>query len=183
MIREWKKIKPLNRKLKPCIKPPCFADVEKKFRTKLEATWHIKGESPGKVVAIGINPSKAGQKKSQSDNSVTRLTHFLDMYGFDNFTIINLFENVSSDGSVDYDSKTNFEKHRELFESADVILVVWGIETKNHAEQKIAACKVLRDFNEKLYCIQSGNGKFPRHMRVIEHDWEIIKCSVNEICP
>ena len=184
MTCELEKIKPAaNRKLKLDI-APTFADATKTVRTKLDVHWAVGGESRGKVLAIGINPSKAGQTNQKSDKTATKLARFLDMYGFDNFTIINLFENVSSDGSIDFNSVSDFEKYRVLFKEAAIILVVWGVKKNKYAAPKTSACDFLTAFEEKLYCIQNGNGKFPGHpSRMCYQACRIKKCSAADLRP
>ena len=138
------------------------------IRPILNVKW---GDDTRKIVAIGINPSNAGKENNLSDSTVTKLSKFLNMYGFTNFTMINLFECVSPNNIPDYSRKTNFENHSDLFNSADMILIVWGVNSKNKLvkAQKEAVLKILeKKYKEKLYCIKDKN--FPRHPSRINYE-------------
>lgn len=128
-------------------------DSKTSIRPTLTVSWN---NDKTKIVTIGINPSNAGKQNNLSDMTVTKLARFLDMYGFGNFTMINLFECVSPNNIPDYNAKTDFSKHENLFQSADMILIVWGVTSKNAKvrAQKEAALKILAKYSKKLYCIK-----------------------------
>ena len=151
------------------------------IREKLEVSWQ---PSTG-VVAIGINPSEAGKldknAKPHSDRTVSMLANFLNKKGFSKCTMINLFECVTPDQKdIDQRTETDFQKHISLFESAGIILIIWGIDD-NYKKQKKNLYQILQNYNNKLYCIKDEKGKYPRHpSRMSYDDSVIVKCKIND---
>lgn len=130
------------------------------IRESLSVQWGSGFSKEEKVVAIGINPSTA--QDGESDTTMTKLCRFLDMYGFDNVTMLNLFESVSPDQSkINESTKTDFNKKREVLEKADIILLVWGVD--GHMKEKREAMSVLIEYADKLYCIKNTKGRYPAH--------------------
>lgn len=144
-------------------------------REFLCAKWKNDTNRPEKIVAIGINPSTA--HNGESDNTITKLCKFLDMYGFNNLSMLNLYENVSSTQlkSNDEKIKTDFNEKRELFNEADIILIVWGTDNKKDLKElKNKAIKVLSEYSNKLYCIKTSNGNFPAHPSRLCYKWNMV---------
>ena len=130
------------------------------IRENLMAEWDNEHLRKEKIVAIGINPSTAHNGKS--DTTMTKLCRFLDMYGFNNVTMLNLFESVSSHQNKIYEStRTDFNRKREVLESADIILLVWGLS--GHVNEKKEAMTVLTEYADGLYCIRNPKGRYPVH--------------------
>lgn len=143
-------------------------------RKTLSAEWNSFSNRTENIVAIGINPSTA--QNGKSDNTVTRLCRFLDTYGFNNVTMLNLFESVSStQDKINESAETDFNSNRDVFDEADIILIVWGLE--GYGENKLKAMSVLMDYVQKLYCIKNPNGKYPAHPSRLAYDSEIIPIS------
>lgn len=161
------KIKPFNAERKVCSEKGMTREL-------LCAEWDNPFSRNEKIVAIGINPSMAHNGKS--DNTITKLCRFLDMYGFDNLKMLNLYEDVSSvqlDGIEK--NKTDFESKRAIFDDADIIVVVWGFDDKKDLrELKENANKVLVDYAEKLYCIENDDGKVPAHPSRMRYNWKLV---------
>ena len=150
--------------------------AEMKVRPILQANWTPRTARKGRIIAIGINPSRAGERDNVSDSTLTKLCKFLEMYGFDNLTFLNLFSCVSTKQTIDEASATDFEAQRELLESADVIVIAWGADRHQYADQKRDALKVLNDYREKTYCIQNKRGAYPIHpSRMGYADSELVK--------
>ena len=154
------------------------------IREKLEISWEPpQNAKVGEVVAIGINPSKAGRivnGKPISDSTASKLANFLNINKFCKYTMINLFECVTpQQKNIIKSTKTDFSKHKELLESANIILITWGLG-KNYEEQKKELFAVLSKYNNKLYCIKDKNGKYPRHPSHMSYDSEIVKCKIDD---
>lgn len=148
-------------------------EVENKgiIRETLCVEWNSDLNKAEKVVAIGINPSTA--QEGESDTTMTKLCRFLDMYGFNNVTMLNLFESVSPDQSkILKTTRTDFNKKREIFDAADIILLVWGID--GHRKCKRETVAVLADYAEKLYYIRNQNGRYPAHPSRMSYQSEIM---------
>ena len=95
------------------------------------------------------------------------------MYGFNNVTMLNLFESVSPDQKkINERYKTDFNKKREILEIADTILLVWGVD--GHKEVKKEAMSVLSEYADKLYCIKNPKGRYPVHPSRMPYRSEII---------
>lgn len=109
-----------------------------RVRMSLQANW--KGYSNAsdlykKVLAIGINPSTA--TTGESDMTMTKLCRFLDLYGYDNVKMINLYSYVTPNQDKLKEIPTDFDAECKNFEETDIILLVWGwmdmkIENRKH---------------------------------------------------
>lgn len=143
-------------------------------RSRLQVKW--KSSSTKKTaVAIGINPSKAND--SRSDKTLTTLARFLDAYGFTEFTMLNLFQSYStSQSGIVTSTATDFNKHTTLFNKTDAIIIVWGLGNK-YATEKSKALKILKSYERKLYCIKKDD-KYPLHPSRMHYDCSLEKCSV-----
>ena len=130
-----------------------------KCRSSLWLDWE--SEPPIKTaIAIGINPSKANDVRS--DNTLTRLGKFLDSYGFGGMIMLNLFESYSTDQKgIIRPTATDFNNFKDDFEKADAIIIVWGVENK-YLDEKNAALEVLKDYADKLYCLYKEDS-YPMH--------------------
>lgn len=171
----------------------CYCKERNEYRSKLEITpynaqrkkeenkgtireslcvaWDSVFNKKDKIVAIGINPSTA--QDGESDTTMTKLCRFLDMYGFNNVTMLNLFESVSPDqNKIVKTARTDFAKKRKIFDEADIILLVWGIN--GHRKCKRETVAVLADYAEKLYCIRNQNGRYPAHPSRMSYQSEIM---------
>lgn len=152
-------------------------DNNVKVRQILHVNWDpVDGKAKnGKVVAIGINPSTA--HKGKSDNTLSRLCRLIDMYGYNDLTMLNLFESISpcQDDVRGYveSTETDFSKYIKLFNEAEMILVVWGLDIKRYSKQVDNATAILKKYSKKLYCIQDekkGTIRKPLHPSRISYD-------------
>lgn len=177
-----KKIKPVNSSLP--VNPDNAAhhinNVNGDVRPFLHVSWDDDAKDRVKAVAIGINPSTA--KNGKSDNTVTRLCRFLDMYGINELEMLNLYESsspVQKNMVKNEETETDFETKRWHFDTADIILVVWGVNEKTYQNQIEKAKQVLRDYKDKVYCIQrpvKGIYRKPCHpSRLSYNTAEIVK--------
>lgn len=144
------------------------------IRESLSVKWDSNSNRTEKIVAIGINPSTA--QNGESDTTMTKLCRFLDMYGFNNVTMLNLYESVTPNQfEINKITKTDFSTKKNVFESADVILLVWGVDGNN--EDKGNTVSVLTEYADKLYCIRNPKGKYPAHPSRMSYQSEIIPLS------
>lgn len=150
------------------------------IRPYLHVSWA--GDNKGKVVAIGINPSTA--KAGKSDNTLSRLCRLVDMYGYCDLSMINLFESSSPDQrEIVVNTETDFENHRKLFDEADIILIVWGLDNSKYRKQKAKAHGVLKEYYDKLFCIQdlkNGDLRKPLHPSRIAYTAEIAEYDIRQ---
>lgn len=77
------------------LKIELFNDDRKEYTGKgmtrkfLCAKWDNSSNKKETIVAIGINPGTAHNGKS--DTTITKLCRFLDMHGFNNLSMLNLY--------------------------------------------------------------------------------------------
>lgn len=141
------------------------------IRESLSVKWDSKRNRKEKIVAIGINPSTA--QDAESDITMTKLCRFLDMYGFNNVTMLNLYESVTPyQDKINKKTQTDFSKKKQVFEEADIILLVWGVDGND--EQKGNTIPVLAEYADKLYCIKNSNGKYPAHPSRMSYQSEVM---------
>ena len=128
-------------------------------RLSLNITWPSSNKKK-KAIAIGINPSKANDNRS--DKTITTLARFLDAYGFTELTMLNLFQSYStSQSGIVKSSTTDFNQYKEILEQADAIIIVWGLGN-SYSEEKKNALSQLCNYKDKIYCISKDN-KYPLH--------------------
>lgn len=143
-----------------------------KCRSQLTVTWSIPVNR--KAVVIGINPSKANDKRS--DRTLTLTARYLNMYGFDEFLMLNIFENYATNQKdIGKKKKTDFSRFRHELEEADIIFIAWGVSKNIYRDEKEQIEVVLKPYKDKLYCAKNNNGRFPVHPRRISYSFDIIK--------
>ena len=157
-----------------------FPELPPLYRPVRHVTWDNGKSVSKKIVAIGINPVTMGQP-GQVSKYLKTLSAFLNGHGYSDYndlTLMNLFSHVATDPKeIDEKSVTDFRKYRDLLEAADVILLTWGTQGDKCAEQKEAALEVLKDYEEKVYCI-AYQGKGPIHPSRMSYDSEIVKANI-----
>ncbi|WP_138262157.1 DUF1643 domain-containing protein [[Clostridium] hylemonae] len=159
------KVKPVNRRLEIRTKSGEYSCRDKN-RERLSVYWE--SDFDGKAVAIGINPSKANDKRS--DNTLTKLGRFLDAFGFDEFLMLNIFESYAPhQPDINKKAKTNFEKYKQEFEDAKAIFVVWGVKQNDYLTEKEAVLTLLEEYKNKLFCLQTPSGNKPAHPSRIDY--------------
>lgn len=104
------------------------------YRYKL---WRIWDEDLPVAMCIGLNPSTAGEKKS--DPTITNLTKILKNLGYGGFYMMNLFALISSKPSgllkcADPIGENDY-KLKEVSEKCNDVIVCWG--DFKHAEERI----------------------------------------------
>lgn len=133
----------------------------------------INESSDKKAVVIGINPSIACEGKS--DTTLTKISKYLYQYDIGELTMINLFETISTDqDGIDFNQECTLEKHEQLLEDADIIVVAWGTEDK-YLDAKDSAFRYLLKWQDKVYCIQDKRGNKPRHPSRIAYSDELVR--------
>lgn len=142
-----------------------------KNRSKLTVTW----ENPAaqRAVVIGINPSKGNDIRS--DRTLTLTARYLHTYGFDEFLMLNIFENYSTDpAGIDKSTRTDFVQYLDELESAAIILIAWGVSDRSYRAEKEQILKVLEPYRDKLYCVENPAGRKPVHPRRISYEFDLV---------
>ncbi|MGN1381537.1 MAG: DUF1643 domain-containing protein [Eubacterium sp.] len=116
------------------------------------------------AIVIGINPSTANE--DHSDRTFTKTGRYLAQYDVGDFYMLNLYEHIDPKlpDHFNDDDLTDWEKHRERFDKADVIIVAWGTESIN-LEAKKRAEDFLKIYRRKVLCICDQEGKHSRRYR------------------
>lgn len=122
---------------------------------------------------IGVNPSKGNDKRS--DRTLTLTARYLHTYGFDEFLMLNLFENYSTDpAGIDKNARTDFMWYMDELKSADMILIAWGVSDRFYRAEKEQVLKRLEPYRDKLYCVENPSGKRPLHPRRISYEFDLV---------
>lgn len=175
-MNEAKKGKNINTKLIVQTKNGQYSDNGKN-RSILTVGWN--GENKKSAVAIGINPSKAND--SRSDKTLTTLARFLNYYGYSEFQMLNIFESYSTNqNGICKGTVTDFSCYNDIFDKVDSIFIVWGV-SNSYKEEKETILKFLRKYKEKVFCIRNDNGSYPLHPSRMNYKNEIAKYIFNEI--
>lgn len=170
---DMKKKYETDRKIKVDTSGGRYTD-NKRNRQQLTVTW--KGNGKLKAVVIGINPSKANDDRS--DRTLTLTARFLNMYGFTQFLMLNIFESYATNPKdIDLSSRTDFRKYQKELDEADKIFIAWGIEHK-YMEQKAEILEVLKTYRDKLCCVENREGKKPLHPRRISYDYDLVRYEI-----
>lgn len=128
------------------------------------------------AVAIGINPSKAND--TRSDNTLTRLGRFLAANGYKNFKMLNIFESYSTKQSgIKRTTLTDFSVYERELMAADSIFIVWGM-TRSYREERTAILSILKRYEEKVFCLER-NGRFPLHPSRMSYESNIISFKID----
>lgn len=164
------KIYELDRKLKVKTYGGIYSKNGKR-RQQLTVSWD--GTGSKKAIVIGINPSKAND--TRSDRTLTLTARFLNMYGVREFLMLNIFESYATkQKDIDRTSTSNFTKFWKILKKADIIFIAWGIEEK-YLQEKEDILKVLKEYEDKLYCVIREDGKYPLHPRCIRYKYDMGK--------
>ena len=151
------------------------------IRPVLKISWD---NEDSKLVAIGINPSKATD--NQTDVTVTKLCRLVDTYGFNNVTLLNLYNSVSPhQNEIDRKTYTDLSKYKIEFDEANIILLIWG-RTRKYKERMLEAKEVLASYRNKVYCIgmrdmENKGYRYPLHPSRMSYSAEIIRYNIDEI--
>lgn len=153
------------------VKSICSDDGE--YRYTLTKIWD---HTRFKGVVIGINPSRATHLKG--DNTATNVMNYLIDQNFGEMTIVNLFPYrcIKPDDLKKRDTQydvINLKYIGEVCEKADMILVIWGYESK-YIEQKKKVEGLLTPYKEKVKCFSDSKGNKPQHLRIMSDSWECV---------
>lgn len=163
------RIKDVDKKLSIKMKNGEYSNNNKN-RTSLTVYW--KSKSNKTAVAIGINPSKAND--TRSDKTLTTLARFLDAYGYCEIKMLNIFESYSTDQrGIDRVTTTDFYSYEDIFNEVDSIFIVWGVDD-SYLDEKNCILNLLKKYDYKVFCVQNARGNFPIHPSRMSYDNDII---------
>ena len=121
-------------------------------RSILTVTWDSNNTKT--AVAIGINPSKANDNRS--DKTLTTLGRFLAANGYKELKMFNIFESYSTDQSgINYKTATDFVTYKS---------------------EKEKIIEILKEYGDKIYCLKKDN-RYPLHPSRMSYECEISKYS------
>ncbi|WP_118898741.1 DUF1643 domain-containing protein [Neisseria lactamica] len=174
----YEKLYELRQTLRPTTKDGLYTDNEKN-REILTVRWSGNTENPKNfsAVTIGINPSKANDERS--DKTLTQLARFLDMYGFTNFKMLNIFSSYSTQQTgIRTNTQTDFSKFKGCLKDADIIILAWGTDRGAYKDEKNRILEFLKaeKFMEKVFCIsETGNSSDTRHPSRISYSYQLVQ--------
>lgn len=168
------KLKEIDRKLTVCTKNGEYSK-DNANRSCLTAYWEAEGERS--AIAIGINPSKANDRRS--DKTITTLSRFLDTYGYSEIYMLNIFESYSTQQSgIDKATKTDFKKYASLFEKVDAVFIVWGLDD-DYKDEKKEILSFLKQYEDKLFCLKNQNNRYPIHPSRMKYNDSLVQCKIS----
>lgn len=164
----------VNRKLKICTKNGIYSD-EAANRSILTVYWESINTKT--AIAIGINPSKANDNRS--DKTLTTFGRYLAANGYKELKMLNIFQSYSTkqDG-INQTTVTDFKTYENDFRKADTIFIVWGVSNK-YKDEKQKILQFLKEFEGKLFCLEK-NKRYPLHPSRMGYNSSIIKYYVGE---
>lgn len=148
------------------------------YRYSLSRNW---GDGQKTILFIGLNPSIADA--SIDDPTVRRLIGFCKQWGYDGFSVCNLFAYRATEpkdmmSAADPIGETNDEILLGLASGADKIVFCWGSLGGFNDRSALLANK-LKDFKSKTYVFGHNKNGEPKHplylsykteLRSIEHE-------------
>lgn len=158
---------------------------EGKNREVLTISWERRPDSDSvsnySAVVIGINPSIANDVKS--DNTLTRLARFLDIYGFTEFKMLNIFSSYSTQPTgIRKNTQTDFSNFKNDLESTNIIILAWGTNNNDYREEKSKILEFLKSKNlmDKVFGISSNEMHYEtRHPSRMSYDYYLVKQSAD----
>ena len=148
-------------------------------RCSVELIWDSTNEEKI-AVAIGINPSEAD---GNIDDTMVKLSRYLDSYGFTKVIMLNLFKSISTDkNQIDITTATDFSDpyYQNFFKKADAIVIVWSVDDNEYKTEKNNALNNLKGYEDKLCCILNNNS-YPMHPSRMSYNWDLVKCSIGNL--
>lgn len=141
----------------------CYMDQGRTYRYLLGRSWAGLTTPPARVCWIMLNPSTADA--SQDDPTIRRVRGFTSLWGFNGFTVVNLYALRSTDPAAlrshpDPVGPDNDAMLMRAVNAATFVVLAWGA----NAEQERAKCVMtrLRERNNVFHLGLTKSGQ-PRH--------------------
>ncbi|HPS28853.1 MAG TPA: DUF1643 domain-containing protein [bacterium] len=146
---------------------------DRKLRFLLERIWDKKKPA---ALFILLNPSKASVYKL--DNTFCNIVNICVDSGYGSLKLVNLFPFMATDpaelkDSLDLGKEENEKVIIREIDSVNDIFIAWGTED-NFKDRKEWLDKLLQKHanNKKIYCWADKDGNYPKHLRILDKDWE-----------
>jgi len=135
----------------------CFSEC-REYRYTLHREWDSGAPF---VLFIGLNPSKADEKKD--DPTIRRCISFSKDWGYGGLTIVNLFAYCSHDPNelfktIDPIGPKNDSIIKKYISKAEKIILIWG----NHGDFLKRNEKILK-LIKKPFCLKINKNGSPAH--------------------
>ncbi|KKN78150.1 hypothetical protein LCGC14_0353770 [marine sediment metagenome] len=134
---------------------------------------------PGRMLCIGVNPSKADEDRS--DNTVTRCCNFARREGYGVLEMANLNAFRATDPKImraasDPVGPDNDRYLLEAIRRCDVIVVAWGIHGA-FMGRDLEVFRLIGQERKNAFCFGLTNGGFPRHPSRLANNTELVRYS------
>ncbi len=134
-------------------------------------------DAPGRMLCIGVNPSKADEDRS--DNTVTRCCNFAQREGYGMLEMANLNAFRATDPAImkaalDPVGPDNDRYLLEAIRRCNVIVVAWGIDGAFRHRDWMVLELIARE-NKQPYCLGHTKDGYPRHPSRLANNTELVR--------
>ena len=132
---------------------------------------------PGRMLCIGVNPSKADEDRS--DNTVTRCCNFARRFGYGVLEMANLNAFRATDpkdmkAASDPVGPDNDFHLREAIRRCDLIVPAWGIHGA-FMDRDQEVLEIIRREGKVPYCFGKTKDGYPRHPSRLANSTELVR--------
>lgn len=141
------------------------------WRYRLTRSW---GGDPAPLVWIMLNPSVADM--NQDDPTIRRVRGFSEAFGFQGFTVVNLFAEIQTDPAnlgklVDPVGPENDDYIAQAAHGAKRIVCAWGAGCPWQYRPKAILGMLV---GAPLFCLGTTKDGHPRHPLYVRGDQELV---------
>ncbi len=134
-------------------------------------------DDPGRMLCIGVNPSKADEDRS--DNTITRCCNSARGFGYGVLEMANLNAFRATDpkdmkAAHDPVGPDNDEYLREAIRRCDKIVLGWGIHGA-FMDRDMQVLEMIRQEHKTAYCFGKTKGGYPRHPSRLANSTELVR--------
>lgn len=144
------------------------------YRYRLSRRGDLFSVRESKLLYILVNPSTADHEVD--DPTITRCTSFAKGFGFNGFSVANLYALRATDPedlwkTNDPVGPENDQHLLDMAQAADTIICGWGEEAKIERVREV--CHLLKDHNQKFRCLVRNKSGMPRHPLYVKGDQQL----------
>ena len=134
-------------------------------------------DDPGRMLCIGVNPSKADEYRS--DNTITRCCNFAQRFGYGVLEMGNLFAFRATDPAImkavrDSVGPNNDQYLLEAIRRCDLLVVGWGIHGAFRKRDQ-DVLELIRQTRKYVYCFGKTKNGYPRHPSRLANNTELVR--------
>ena len=132
---------------------------------------------PGRMLCIGVNPSKADEYRS--DNTITRGCNFAKRFGYGVFEMGNLNAFCATDprdmkAASDPVGPDNDRYLMEAIRRCELIVSCWGIHGA-FGDRDMEVLRLIGQERKNVYCFGTTKNGYPRHPSRLANNTELVR--------